>query len=258
MTVSANPNSIPFISLVDCDDHKMDYLPGSSDRLVVSFSGVGSKRDQMPGYEFIGSASDGGRNHVLLVSERRRTWMNDTALSQAIVTEVEKIVAQEDIQDVVSIGNSMGGFMALVLPQLTRVTCAIAFSPQYSMHPDHVPEESRWQYWRNRFPGFTHETIGPLDTDACDYYIFHGDAAVEEVHWGRFPVNPALNHFILKGVNHNLVKSLKQQRMLGRLIRLAIHRKPQKLRVLLQSRFDATRRDRIAADIPAGDDTRPE
>jgi pimeloyl-ACP methyl ester carboxylesterase len=242
----------PFIeTLVINNDHRISHQHGKGSRLIICLSGVGTKRQEMPPFEFSGSASDHGRNHLLMIAEKRRSWMNDPAFTRRIVQEAERIIARFAITEVVTLGNSMGGFMALVLPQLMRVDRAIAFSPQFSMHPEHVPEETRWQHWRRNFPGYQFETIGTPDPAACDYYILHGAAPEEEIHWRRFPKDPALHHFILRGCGHNLVAGLKQKRLLPRVVRLAAAGKPRKLRLLLEEHYSLSRRVHSAPQIPA-------
>ncbi|MBY6140664.1 hypothetical protein KUV26_14565 [Leisingera daeponensis] len=223
-------------------DHSIAHQHGSGSRLFVCLSGVGTKRHEMPPFEFPGTASDGGRNHILMVAEKRRSWMNDPDLTALIVQEIERIRVQFSITETVTLGNSMGGFMALVLPQLTRIDRAIAFSPQFSMHPEHVPEETRWQYWRRRFPPYRFETVGSLDPERCGHFIFHGDAPEEEIHWRRFPAGRSIHHYILEGTGHNLVAGLKAQGLLARTVQLAAAGKPRLLRLLLEQHYGPCRR----------------
>lgn len=238
---------VPITPLVETDDYKLAYMRGTGDRLVVSLGGVGTVPDEMPPFEFVGTASDAGQNHVILVTEKARTWMNSPELTRAILEEVETVVSRENIRDVVTLGNSMGGFMALVLPTLTRVDCAVAVSPQFSMHKSHVPEETRWRKWRNRFPGYAFETVGALDVAGTDYYVFHGDTPEERIHWARFPQTKKLHHFILRGQEHNLVKLMKTEGILTEAIHRAINRTPRRVRRLLEAHFDAIRRDHLPA-----------
>ena len=163
------------------EDHEVAYMRGTGNRLVVSLGGVGTKPNEMPPFEFVGTASQGGENHVILVTERARTWMNSPDLPEAIVKEIETVVAREAIDEVVALGNSMGGFMALVLPTLTRVDTVVALSPQFSMHPKVVPEETRWQKWRRRFPTYRHRQV-PAPQDGTRYVVLHGDTPAQRIH----------------------------------------------------------------------------
>ena len=153
---------------------------------------------------------------------------------------------REGIREVVTLGDSMGGFMALVLPQLTAVDCVIAFSPQYSLHPDHVPEETRWGFWRDRFPGYRHETVEPIDPEAQRIFVFHGDSPDEAIHWRRFPKAEGLHHFIVRGAKHDLAADFKEKRLLGKLFRNAVAGRARRVRRVLEEAFEVSRRE----DLP--------
>lgn len=238
-------------TLVDTDAHRICRLRGTGEGLVVAIAGVGRHRHRMPPFEFADSASDGGRNHVLLASDGRRSWMNDSAFRDTLVAQVEAVRREAGIRHVTALGNSMGGFMALALAGLTAIDCVIAFSPQYSMHPAHVPEETRWRYWRERFPAYLHETAGPLSGGATRRYVFHGDSPEEAIHWRRFPEAPGLHHYIVHGAGHRLALELRQRGILKRVIRQAIADRPRRVRMLLEAQYDVTRRGADSATIAA-------
>jgi len=235
------------------EDHEVAYMRGTGNRLVVSLGGVGTKPNEMPPFEFVGTASQGGENHVILVTERARTWMNSPDLPEAIVKEIETVVAREAIDEVVALGNSMGGFMALVLPTLTRVHTVVALSPQFSMHPKVVPEEARWQKWRRRFPTYRFRQV-PAPQEGTRYVVLHGDTPEERIHWARFPQAPkTFNHFILRGESHDLVKALKKLDIMRPLLERAMDVKTRQVRKLLESHFTVVRRE----DLPQAEQTAP-
>ncbi|WP_283424290.1 alpha/beta hydrolase [Shimia sagamensis] len=235
------------------EDHEVAYMRGTGNRLVVTLGGVGTKPNEMPPFEFVGTASQGGENHVILVTERARTWMNSPDLPVAIVKEIETVVAREAIDEVVAIGNSMGGFMALVLPTLTRVDTVVAPSPQFSMHPNVVPEETRWQKWRRRFPTDLVRQV-PAPQDGMRSLVLHGDSPKERIHWARFsPASKTFNHFILRGESHDLVKALKKLDIMRPLLERAMDVKTRKVRKLLEGHFTVLRRE----DPPQAEQTAP-
>lgn len=238
-------NILDIVPLQHSEDFALSYIKGSGPRLVISLAGVGTQPDVMPPYEFIGTASEGGQNHVLLVSERARTWFNDTRLEAAILQEINAIKARHDIQEVVTIGNSMGAFMGIVLAQLIKVDRVIAFSPQYSMHPELVPDETRWRKWRNRIAEFRHPHAGDMNSAETSFFLFHGDAEEEIRQWRHFPVDRRLHHFIFRGQNHNLVQSLRKGAILKPVVALAMKGQPRKLRLLLEDHFNVIRREFI-------------
>ena len=50
----------------------------------MSLAGFGRNRNQVPPMEFIGTASGGGVNHVLFVSDTSRSWMNGPGLAEML------------------------------------------------------------------------------------------------------------------------------------------------------------------------------
>ncbi|MEC8195017.1 MAG: hypothetical protein VX228_01555 [Pseudomonadota bacterium] len=47
-------------TLIATEDHELAYMRGTGNRLVVSLGGVGTKPEEMPPFEFVGTASQGG------------------------------------------------------------------------------------------------------------------------------------------------------------------------------------------------------
>ena len=70
----------------------MSFSPGTSDRLVVSFAGVGNNRRQVPPVEFARIAHWNGQNNVLYISDQSRSWMNGPGIADAIVEAIRGIV----------------------------------------------------------------------------------------------------------------------------------------------------------------------
>ena len=68
----------------------LSYLPGQGKTLVISLSGVGTKRWEQPPIEFFKMASQERQNHVLFVSDASRSWMNAPGLARQIVAAIEK------------------------------------------------------------------------------------------------------------------------------------------------------------------------
>lgn len=217
-------------------------LQGRSERLVISFAGVGSDRNQTPPREFYRAASEEGENNVLFVSDRTRSWLNGPGIAEAIVALIEGFRAARSITEVVALGNSMGGFAAIRLAELTQVDTVIALSPQFSANPETVPEETRWKLYRNRITDWPHPTVGALDREETMYFLFHGDAPEEAAHWSRFPWHGGLHHFIFAGQDHNVARQMKSAHVFKPVIQAAMQRKPRRVRKLLERGFDGAER----------------
>jgi len=201
---------------------RIRYLPGSGSRLVVSFSGVGTRRHQEPPLEFFrlahGLARDAaqGENHVLFVTDQSRSWMNAPGMAETIAETVADTAARIGASRVIAIGNSMGASAALILASLTKVDAVLALVPQFSVHPEIVPEETRWAFFRNQIAAWPHPQVPDLAGRATDVTVLHGTSPDEMAHVARFAAMES--HFLLPGQDHRLARNLHRQGKLAPII----------------------------------------
>lgn len=221
-------------NLVDDDGLRISYCAGKSDKLVVVFSGVGTKRFEQPRIEMFNAATQHLQHHALFVTDANRSWLNAPGQDLLIASTVAKVVAQLSPASVTLLGNSMGGTQALLLSNLIPCTSVLAFSPQFSIHPNVVPEELRWMYFRRKIRHFTYPYVTNLNASNKLIQIVHGDTPDERVHAMRFEHTAQLRHYILPGMDHNLVKKLKNDGALNVLIKHAINRHPRRFRGILR------------------------
>lgn len=238
----------------------LSYLPGTGDTLVVSLAGVGTRRDRQPPCEFFKLASQNGAHHVLFVSDASRSWLNGPGLAGRIVTAIEQTAEAVHARRIVTLGNSMGATMALLLAGITRIDTAIAFVPQFSAHPDRVPEETRWRYFRRQIADWPHEAVDTLPTGGAQVFIFHGGSADERAHLDRFPRDPGARHFVFPELDHRLALSLHRRGQLAPIVGHAIAGRHWKCRRavesaggLLREAFDASRPVQTRAMPRAGE-----
>jgi pimeloyl-ACP methyl ester carboxylesterase len=231
------------------------YLPGTGSRLVLSLAGVGRDRGHVPPMEFIGTASQGGENHVLFISDASRSWMNGPGVAEMLARLVEVTRAKLGPGEVVALGNSMGGFAALALAERVEIGTVVAFAPQYSMNPDLVPEETRWAHFASQITDWPVPDVGRLDSPGTQYFVFHGGNAWEARHWLRFPIQSRLHHFIFDGMGHDVAARLRKRHLLPQVFNAAVRGKPRALRVALERsilgrRFTVVRRETYQIEHP--------
>lgn len=119
-------------------------LRGTSNKLIVCFSGIGKDPLISPPVEFPQTASEGGTHNTIFISDPHRTWLNGGGLLEAISNEIDAFRDECGATRTLATGHSMGGFSALVIPAFTKIDAVLAFAPQISVHPEIVPNETRW------------------------------------------------------------------------------------------------------------------
>lgn len=221
-----------------------DYLVtwghrGVSDKLVVCFSGIGKVAERCPSYEFARTATGDGKHNVLFVADPNRTWLNGPGLLARIGAEIEAFRAETGAMRTITMGHSMGGFSALVVPSITHVDEVLAFAPQLSVHPSIVPDETRWVMYRDQITKY--EIISATDhlQDQTAYTMINGRHGREAPQRDRFPVRRNLRHYVMPQTHHNVPQRLKGLNCLGEVINFAIEGRPRKLLLLMKSKANA-------------------
>lgn len=205
---------------------RIETAPGSGRRLMVSFTSVGQEREQWPPKEFVGLASQGGKNHVMCVTDISRCWMNKPGMASFVTTQISDYVMEHGITELMAIGTSMGAYNALVIGRTISFKRIICFTPQFSVHPDVLPEEKRWWYFRKQIEKWPYKQMDKLPKPPVPIYIFHGDTPDEKMHWEQFPEAENLRHYIFSGADHNFVTNLKGANTLRQIVTAAINNKP--------------------------------
>lgn len=209
---------------------RIRYLEGEGSDLVVSFSGVGTQRSEEPPPEFPGIASADRQNHVLFVSDVSRSWLNGDGMADQIVLCIRATADHINADRVIALGNSMGGTMALHVSRLFDFDRVIAFTPQYSVLANEVPEEDRWVYFRKQIQSYPFPRVEDLRTDTTKYYIFHGDERRELAHALRFPKAPGISHYIMPNTDHKVAATLRDRGVLRPLVQHVINGQSMRLR----------------------------
>ena len=141
-------------------------------RLVVSFAGVGFGHAYEQKAEFGRTLGEGASpaNDVCYVMDKQRSWYNLTA--PRIHDWLERYSAG---REVCTLGNSMGGFGALLFGRrLPGCRAAIAFAPQFSVRPSIVPGEKRWRTFIDRIADWAVDTCVPPAANGAASFLFFG------------------------------------------------------------------------------------
>lgn len=222
-----------FKMLHDKTPLRIEAAEGSSRRLIVSFTSVGTKRDAWPPKEFVGMASQRGKNHVICVTDISRCWMNHPGMARKVAAVIGDYILEHGITQASAVGTSMGAYNALILGKILPFSKVVAFTPQYSVHPDIVPEEKRWHWFRKQITRWPQKAIDRLPGGQTKVVVFHGDTLDEQRHWTRFPEASNVRHFIFAGADHNFVKPLKTHGKLPKIVLAVLNDRPLRLKKMV-------------------------
>jgi len=206
--------------ILKSDDRLMiRWLPGNSARLILAFTGVQHRMGGLPMDEFIGAASADTRNHVLFISDMKRSWYSSKALVRRIVRAVKAFITTHDIRETFAIGNSMGGYGAIRFASLLPITKVVAFSPQISLHPATILE-IRWAEFRASFgPDLLRSLRAPIQRSNARFFLFFGGESQPDRDQARLlPEIDRLTVRFLRGCDHDAAAHLKKALMLAPLL----------------------------------------
>jgi len=113
----------------------------AADVAAVAFAGVRGAFGGIPVEEFAGSLGRIQTPHdAFFVIDKTRGWYNETGPDiDAVLTP--RLAGRR----VVTLGNSMGGFGALLFGERLKAKGVLAVCPQYAIAGDLVPFETRWR-----------------------------------------------------------------------------------------------------------------
>jgi esterase/lipase len=179
------------------------YYTGKK-KTVLSFSSIGSGVRFAQNEEFFNLTK---KYNVLFVRDITRSWFNNVD-----VKLIKKNIAKKDCY---AIGHSMGAFNAIIFSTLYDVEKVIAFSPQFSIHPNITKDTTFRNYalrikeWRYPKLEFSKNT---------DYLLIFGDDAKEKYHASLMPKQKNIKILYIKNCNHNTAQKLKKQKKLYKII----------------------------------------
>jgi pimeloyl-ACP methyl ester carboxylesterase len=193
------------------DNVKISFQPGNGTLAVISFTGIGLQLGGIQQEEF--RASLNGDRDIYYVTDHQRSWFNDCF--QSVVDVVSREITARGTKEVTTLGNSMGGFGALLFAAyLPNCRTAIAFAPQSSIKSDVVPFESRYRKFAAQVRTWNVPDVVPHLLDSVRYHVVIGaDEPIDEKHADRLLASniSGLNVYSVKNADHNVARSLKSQ-----------------------------------------------
>ena len=194
-------------------DHK-------SNSILLSFTGIGHAMGglnvQKP--EFFGT----GRSfdNIIFITDKTRSWGNQ--LDFDIIKDA--IAPLTETRKIYSIGNSMGGFNAIISTGYIATDVCVAFVPQYSVNPSIVPWERRWKKYTSNIENFRFESVSEHMNETTNYFIFTGGRGPDQRHAKLFPVNGNIRHYSFPSIAHEVARTLKEMDALDAVVQSCFDR----------------------------------
>jgi pimeloyl-ACP methyl ester carboxylesterase len=199
---------------------QITHLAGASGAAVISFTGIGFALGGIQVQEFRKSLA--GLDHDLwFVIDKRRHWYNEA--HQTITDILDRELRRREIRSVTTLGNSMGGFGAVLFAgRLHNCRHAIAFSPQSAVDPAITPWETRWRRLTASVERWQGLDAAKAMTPRVGYALFFGaDDGTDLRHARRFAnaAPESTRIYTIANTGHDLVEFLKQAGVLAPLIK---------------------------------------
>jgi hypothetical protein len=182
-----------------------------SSKAILCFAGLKMQLGgiQVEREEFY-QASSGAT--TIFIADKSRSWGNfDWDLLSKVISPYifdKRIFA---------LGNSMGGFNAVLASCHFKIEKVIAFVPQYSVHKSVVPFENRWKVYSDAITDWKYLSLENSFVDETEYHIFFGNDPADSAQRLCFPEQKNIIMNVYDG-NHGLAKNLKAKGLLYNLI----------------------------------------
>ena len=172
---------------------------------IISFSSIAGSKRAVQMNEFFNLTK---KFNVLFVKDVKRSWFNsiDTNYIKSFLKKKEAYC----------IGHSMGAFNAIMFSNCFPVKKVLAFSPQFSIHPQISKDKTYLNYaalieqWKYKKIIFNNKT---------NYYLIFGDSEEEQYHMNQMPNQRNIKKIIIKNCDHNTAPVLKKRGELYSLIK---------------------------------------
>ncbi len=203
--------SIALEVILDNEYLKITMAQRASDNVVFCFTGIGHamggidvQREEF--YRITDSAT------TIFLIDKERSWGNNIDFDE-LKTFLRPYIEGKTLY---ALGNSMGGFLAVIASHYFDFESVVAFVPQYSVNKAVVPEEDRFDEYVNHISNWQFESLDGFFNDETEYYVFNDTSSYENAHMKWFPELPNLHKIVVKNPewNHRSAAMLKEMGVL--------------------------------------------
>ena len=211
--------------LLDTPEVSIQLEAGEGDVCLISFTGVGHALGgldvQKP--EFNKSTSVSGPK--LFIIDQKRSWSNCLNYDLIRATIAPFVIGRKTY----CLGNSMGGFNAVIATKYIDVDVCVVISPQYSIHPDIIPAERRWDKYVLKINEWKHVSLEGAFQSTTQYYALFAGEPTEKRHSELFPFELE-NVMVIEfaGATHQLARELSHTNDLYTIIAMCLEKRAER------------------------------
>ena len=221
-TTSASPgkelNTIYGDDLIEIS-HEM----GDGDEGIVSFTGIGFGMGGIQVEEFRKSLA-ASTNHIYYVKDKSRHWYNSSA--EKITNFLNAEFSCRRISKVITVGNSMGGFGAILFAaSLDGCHRAIAFAAQSAIDPSIVPWDQRFNKLTSSVKSWAGlDAVKSLRRDVSYFAFFGANDPIDVRHAERLieANSPNMTVCLIENSGHDVSFDLKKAGVLSPLMKALV------------------------------------
>lgn len=181
-----------------------------SEYVTLCFTGIGHALGgiDVQREEFLKASSD---STTIFVVDKHRSWGNNLDF-----VRLNNIVKSYGLKKINAIGNSMGGFLAILASKFIRIHNVVAFVPQYSVNKTIMPTENRWDNYVGAITKWSHMSVDGYFVDDTQYYIIAGYGGHDDKHLNLMPSGKNIHkiYFSNNRFIHNAAAVLKEDGVL--------------------------------------------
>jgi hypothetical protein len=230
---------VPLLDLLyEDNDLRITSAGDGSQVAIVVFTSIGGNFPATPNEEFLSFGRSARNVRSYFVTDKNRTWYNAQGLfERAIAVLLENGVMASSRR--ILLGNSMGGFGAILFSTTLGASVVLSFVPQFTLDQSRVPEHGRWGGLLNKIQNIRFIDLSASFNGATSYSIFHGTDPLDMRHVKLFPRYDNIHHYIIYGsrFGHGIAQHLKRHGILGTILNAGAFGKPTAVHDVLKRHF---------------------
>lgn len=197
--------------LVDDENVRVRLIEQDSNTVTLCFTGIGHALGgvDVQSEEFLSASRT---STCLFIIDKRRSWGNNIDF-----IGLEKVIDPYiRLKTINAIGNSMGGFLAILATRFFPINAVVAICPQFSVSKRVIPAEARFDRYVNAIEHWRYESLAGCFNQHTSYYILAGIGGDDDKQLRLFPSsdNIQMLYFNHPSFVHNVAQRLKEENLL--------------------------------------------